>query len=438
MKVAFVGLLLLAAIVSVSLAKEDVSRTQVQTGKATTTEGGNFNIEDFIDGVTTGVKKGLGKQKAKVTLMENVNNLEHKHEDVSVSSEEVTKNQQEQMNKVEKEDGEKAKNEAAQKASELTAKKRVQAAQKKMQKYQEKALAEQSKKKTDEQAKKVTEGKVKRAEEEKTKLVVQQAVERTKKEAKAAQVEMTEKAGVEAQTKQAAEEQSKKEVEDVKAKAALARHNAAQELEQKKVQEAQQKDAAKKEAEQKAEQEVKRTEQAAKRKAAALGTWCGCMGHRVYFERNNEWQTCPDGYVMTGMYRSNDQTLRSVQYFHCCKPCQDDGRTVLNVAECAQADWSRSFDSEGWSRCPGNSYMQGLYKSSCDWIYCLEYARCCKIQLSRGEANCDAKNSWGLSFDREGWSVTDQNKVMTGMYRSGGHALYNIELPLQCNFFSYN
>jgi len=143
---------------------------------------------------------------------------------------------------------------------------------------------------------------------------------------------------------------------------------------------------------------------------------------------------------MAGMYRSSEQYVRGIQYFQCCRPCEDDGTTKLGVNNCQEVrGWESSFDSAGWSNCPDNTYMKGLYKGGCEYIYCIEWGKCCQIQQSRGAADCNAKNSWGGSFDYAGWNLLDPHKFMAGMYRSGGsHWLYNIEFPRQCNFYSFN
>lgn len=209
------------------------------------------------------------------------------------------------------------------------------------------------------------------------------------------------------------------------------------EAEQKKQAEAQSK-AAKRAAEEADKRALAAAAEAEKqRKNNAEGKWCHCTSSRVYFERNNQWNLCPSGTLFVGFYRGGDQHINSLEYYRCCRPCREDGNTVLGVSGCVTGDWGISFDREGWSQCPGNTFITGYYKSSCNFIYCIEHAQCCQIESSRGRKDCGAKGSWGLSMDAAGWSVLDENRFAVGLYRSGGQYLYNIEYPNQCTFFSY-
>lgn len=105
--------------------------------------------------------------------------------------------------------------------------------------------------------------------------------------------------------------------------------------------------------------------------------------------------------------------------------------TPLSVDNAVIANWWQSFDREGWSTCPDQTFIIGFYKSSCNWIYCLESAKCARIGGSAVRGNTSIKSSWYTSFDYAGWSVLDNNRFMTGLYRSGSHYLYNIEYPNQ-------
>jgi hypothetical protein len=169
------------------------------------------------------------------------------------------------------------------------------------------------------------------------------------------------------------------------------------------------------------------------------------------------------GYLFAGVYRGgSSHWTTEMQYFYCCHPCREDGSTVMALQNCQQGQWERSFDSAGWSLCPDNTFITGFYKSSCNFIYCIEYgmkfllfcrssieqflielttkskAQCCQIAGSKGKKGCGAKGSWGASLDSAGWSVLDGNQFLTGLYRSDCQWLYCIEYPMQCTFYSYD
>jgi len=190
------------------------------------------------------------------------------------------------------------------------------------------------------------------------------------------------------------------------------------------------------EKEKQAQAERHQQEQTHKQRENAVGKWCNCM------TQQNPWhgygyKLCPNGYLLTGLYRNEQQFLHGVRMHHCCQPCKDDGRTVMSIGTCHNANWWGSFDRAGWSHCPSQTYIQGFLINNCPWIYCLEEARCCQISGSRGSSQCRPQNGWGRSLDMAGWSYLNRDLFMTGLYRSGGHYLFNIEFPMQCNIFAY-
>jgi hypothetical protein len=71
---------------------------------------------------------------------------------------------------------------------------------------------------------------------------------------------------------------------------------------------------------------------------------------------------------------------------------------------CEIKDWSKSFDSRGWSKCsPTSPYIKGLRRGKnllglLDWIYLLEEAKCCAV-FENVQSNC-MEEDWSASFDR--------------------------------------
>jgi hypothetical protein len=148
------------------------------------------------------------------------------------------------------------------------------------------------------------------------------------------------------------------------------------------------------------------------------------------------WASCPHGFLMTGMQRGNSNGLFDINFAACAQPCIG-GKTVIPVEECKAENWWKTFDHKGWSRCRPNTYMQGLYRNTCNAIYCLEEARCCKIKNSFYHMCQDA--NWWSSFDRAGMSSVRRGNFMTGLYRTGDinskeNNLYNIEMAASCKF----
>ena len=49
-------------------------------------------------------------------------------------------------------------------------------------------------------------------------------------------------------------------------------------------------------------------------------------------------------------------------------------------ADCYDHNWVLSFDNEGWSTCKEGYFMVGLYRNTCNELFCIEYARCCRVK----------------------------------------------------------
>lgn len=427
-------LFLLALLVLVSVCFAELQQAEADRPRRPD----DMGLDKLINSLIKGASKGKTHAQGKTTIMQNANTLTHDNADNSVDPEELLKKTAEEGKKVSREDNMKEKNEEVQKRKEETSKVQIKAQKAKIREESDKQQAEQDVKTTSEQRKKLAEVQEKKAVEQRNKVVVQKALARAEKEKQDALNEMDQKKLAEENQKKQMEQQSKNEIQETQQKAIAARQRAADELVQKKKAEEEQKEQQVKRTQQEAEQGTKNEQNEKRRKANALGRTCNCQQPQVNFGGSNTWQECPDGYLMTGIYRGDSQALNSVAHYQCCQPCQEDGRTVMKTGACSQADWVASFDRAGWSKCPTNSYVKGLYKSSCDYIYCIEYARCCPILESKGENDCNAQGKWGLSFDRAGWSIADAERFISGFYRSNDQWLYAIEHPLQCRFFSFN
>jgi hypothetical protein len=114
---------------------------------------------------------------------------------------------------------------------------------------------------------------------------------------------------------------------------------------------------------------------------------------------------------MTGFYRSEGsdcklQCLEKVEY------------AQFDNVDCSWADWGTSFDDEGQSTCPEGTFIVGFDKSGNE-LYNLERAYCCKREgLSDYAQVCDDWTDWTASFDSEGWSKCPEGSAIAGLSRS--------------------
>ena len=405
---------------------------------------GDMNIEkdgidNMIDGFVNAVKKGdtavFGGAKA--TVLANSNVLMHKEAAHGGDFEDKMKRTKEEGGKAKAEDAKKVKMEEGQKKLEDRAKKNVQKAKLKLRQESLKQEREQDQKTAAEERAKANEAQAKKQFEAQTKATVRNARKKAAEEEKKAAKKLEEQRAREDAKKTKTEKKTKMQIREARDKAearkrAVRREAKAKELAERRKKEAKRKQEASKKREESTKEKKKKWHQ-----RHAKGKWCGCTSQRVHFDRMNAWHNCPEGTLITGIYRGQYHNLANIYYYRCCAPCKEDGRSRQEVSSCSAVSWYSSMRSAGWSYCPANSYLQGLYKGSCNYLYCLEQARCCFVAGSRGRSDCNTKGSWGSSLDYAGWSYLDNDRFIVGLYRSGDNYLYNLEYPNQCAWFAY-
>ncbi len=147
--------------------------------------------------------------------------------------------------------------------------------------------------------------------------------------------------------------------------------------------------------------------------------------------KTKAWFKCPRPFFLKGLKRGpSGDYLNSLVKAQCAKPFDQ----FKGDLKCKRANWWRSFDRQGWSKCQKNYYMAGFFKNHCNKLYCIEEAYCCKSHYDHGYAHCYNENI-GLSFDKKNtWAKCKRNGYfMTGIYRSRCHKLYCMESLKCCN-----
>ena len=97
----------------------------------------------------------------------------------------------------------------------------------------------------------------------------------------------------------------------------------------------------------------------------------------IFFFRNNVWALCPNGYYLNGIRISAEKYLHQIEEAKCCRPNNHPDA----YADCYDEDVGISFDRKGWSQCNrAGYYMAGFWRGGCDYIYCIEKFRCCRMK----------------------------------------------------------
>merc|ERR1712070_142715 len=143
------------------------------------------------------------------------------------------------------------------------------------------------------------------------------------------------------------------------------------------------------------------------------------------------WSTCTKhgkGYkYIDGIFRNHCNKLYCIEEVSCStSPHHNEEQ------KCVSANWWSSMDKKGWSTCAEGSFISGLYRNDCSDLYCLEMAKCCtsKVHVEKWNGCYDA--NWWSSFDKRGWSSCNVGYHLTGLYRNTCNDLYCIEMAKCC------
>ncbi|MGE3273732.1 MAG: hypothetical protein AB7O67_01380 [Vicinamibacterales bacterium] len=59
------------------------------------------------------------------------------------------------------------------------------------------------------------------------------------------------------------------------------------------------------------------------------------------------------------------------------------GAAQVEAYDCVSQNWTASFDREGWSVCSANQFLTGYFKSAGNYLYNVEYGRCCSLRVKQ-------------------------------------------------------
>ncbi|XP_028394911.1 uncharacterized protein LOC114519057 [Dendronephthya gigantea] len=140
------------------------------------------------------------------------------------------------------------------------------------------------------------------------------------------------------------------------------------------------------------------------------------------------WSLCGNDWYMTGMwrhdFRSEDERIGRIEYAE-CHNAPRNLYPVKGEQDCYEHDWSRSFDHQGWSTCKNGYYMTGLYKSNGQQLRNIETAKCCRPRTQVEQwGQCYNLN---VAFNHRGWSKCPHGYYMAGLYRNACESLSCIE-----------
>lgn len=155
------------------------------------------------------------------------------------------------------------------------------------------------------------------------------------------------------------------------------------------------------------------------------------VGGWQLFEGSQKWYNCPPGYVVGGFWKNYCQSLHCLEQMKCIRP---DTPNIISQT-CMELDIRSTFDNAGRVECPQNYFVAGIWSSdnsnfNCG-LYCWETLRCCKYDEAQIVVSTTiTPQNWWTCFDGSitRWCEVDNDRYITGFYRSGGQDLFNLEI----------
>uniref|UniRef100_A0A182YTK7 Aerolysin-like C-terminal domain-containing protein n=1 Tax=Biomphalaria glabrata TaxID=6526 RepID=A0A182YTK7_BIOGL len=90
-------------------------------------------------------------------------------------------------------------------------------------------------------------------------------------------------------------------------------------------------------------------------------------------DRTNEWAFCRVGYFLQGLYRSSSGYISAIEGARCTKPANHP----LNYGDCTDLDIANCMAQVGLCSCPGGYFLTGLYRSDGNNLSYLKKIKCC-------------------------------------------------------------
>ena len=134
-----------------------------------------------------------------------------------------------------------------------------------------------------------------------------------------------------------------------------------------------------------------------------------------------DWYECPYGYVIGGFYKSDGDSLSSLDLIKCIRPNTDN----IIPQMCQHENIESSFNDLGSVRCPDLYFVNGIYVNrdvSCG-LHCMEWLNCCQYDsnvISVGETEYGDDNNWDTCFNgNDVWCIVPTNRYINGFDRGG-------------------
>jgi len=145
------------------------------------------------------------------------------------------------------------------------------------------------------------------------------------------------------------------------------------------------------------------------------------------------WSLCPEGTLLFGLNRgpaaagedTAGDALYSIETAKCAAPSAGE------VVNCYHQSWWQALDSPGGAFCRHNYFVAGLFRSSCNSLYCVDMAKCCQVRHATW-SNCkwQSMDSWNRAHVYA--EATGTGSFITGFFRDGLHTLNGLTKIRQC------
>ena len=139
-------------------------------------------------------------------------------------------------------------------------------------------------------------------------------------------------------------------------------------------------------------------------------------------------------YFITGFYRSAPACKDYLYRLEEARCCSKPSPWQYSSYQVLIADWWQVFDSNNrWGNCPDGYFLNGIYRTEDKpgWLHNIEEGRCVKPADAPSTYQSCYNHDIGICFDSIGWCTCNSGYYVAGLYRGGCDSLYCME-TLKC------
>eukprot|EP01064_Diplonema_japonicum_P032957 TRINITY_DN635_c0_g1_i1.p1 TRINITY_DN635_c0_g1~~TRINITY_DN635_c0_g1_i1.p1 ORF type:complete len:411 (+),score=65.93 TRINITY_DN635_c0_g1_i1:62-1294(+) len=136
--------------------------------------------------------------------------------------------------------------------------------------------------------------------------------------------------------------------------------------------------------------------------------------HQYNCFNDASWCRCTAGRMMTGLKRTNGNTLEYLDGYHCARPTRS-----VSKGNCVTVSVTADFTlAGGTASCPVGTLLNGMHRMGCDSLDCVDHFECCRFVPLDGVlvTGTPVRLSWKACMDTwNNWCDAGVNQFVVGL-----------------------